>query len=170
MTVQNFYRIDEDLSDEGHHYVECGLDNIYLSNGFTKEIIDGEEYLTVKDIDGLHRAIGLHIVLEKKAPTGKELRFLRSELDMTQSDLARVLSVTDQSVARWEKGQSEPNGPAVLALRLIYLLSLVPDDRKPDVMKGIVERLEKLAEKDETSDDFVLSYADDHWSVPALAA
>jgi DNA-binding transcriptional regulator YiaG len=170
MNIQNFYRQGEKLSKEPLHYVECGLDNIYLRNGFTKEMLDGEEYLSVEDIDGLHKAIGLHIVLEKKAPTGKELKFLRGELDMTQSDLARVLSVTDQSVARWEKGQSEPNGPAVLALRLIYLLSLVPDDKKPEVMKGIVERFNKLAQKDETTDKFVLSYCDDHWYVPALAA
>lgn len=170
MNIQQFYRPGEGLSKEPLHYTDCGLDNIYLSNGFTIDHEDGEEYLTVTDIDGLHRAIGLHIVLARKAPSGKELRFLRCELDMSQADLARVLGVTDQSVARWEKGQTEPNGPAVLSLRLIYLLSLLEPAEREELMTGLLARLEKLSERDEVSDSIVLSYCGDRWYDRALAA
>ncbi|MBZ9739795.1 MULTISPECIES: helix-turn-helix domain-containing protein [unclassified Mesorhizobium] len=163
MTIQQFYRPGEKLSKEPLHYQDCGLDNIYLSNGFSVDTVDGEEYLTVKDMDGLHRAIGLHIVLERKAPSGKELRFLRGELDMSQADLARVLGVTDQSVARWEKGQCEANGPAVLSLRMIYLLSLLPPKEREEVMNGLLQKLEQLSEQDETDDSIVLSYSGERW-------
>jgi DNA-binding transcriptional regulator YiaG len=170
MNIQQFYRPGEGMQNDPLHYTDCGLDNIYLSNGFETETIDGEEYLTVKDMDGLHRAIGLHIVLERKAPSGKELRFLRNELDMSQAELARVLGVTDQSVARWEKGQCEPNGPAVLALRMIYLLSLLPPKEREEVMGSLLKRLEALSEQDETTDKFVMSYTGHHWHEPRLAA
>lgn len=170
MNIHHFVRPGEELCKEPLHYKDCGLDNIYLKNGFSWEEEDGEKFLTVTDIDGLHRAIGLHIVLTRKAPSGKEMRFLRNELNMSQADLARLLSVSDQSVARWEKGQCEANGAAVFSLRLIYLLSLVPAGEREKLMDSLLERLEKLSASDETSDAIVLSYKGQRWWDPALQA
>ncbi len=169
MTIHHFVRHGEELCKEPLHYTDCGLDNIYLKNGFSWENDEEDRYLTVSDIDGLHRAIGLHIVLARKAPSGKEMRFLRNELSMSQADLARTLGVSDQSVARWEKGQSEANGAAVLGLRFIYLLSLVPAKQREKLMDSLLERLEKLSESDETSDAIFLSY-NGKWRDPKLVA
>lgn len=163
MTIQHFYRQGEAMCQTPLHYTESGLDNIYLKNGFSQEIIDGETYTTVKDIDGLHKAIGLHIVLSRKAPSGNELRFLRNELGMSQADLARVLGISDQSVARWEKGRYEANGAAVFSLRIIYLLSFVPPSERESIMESILDRLKRLSEMDETDDDIVMTYYADKW-------
>jgi DNA-binding transcriptional regulator YiaG len=35
----------------------------------------------------LHRAIGAFLVTEKKVLSGKELRFIRKEMDLTQAEL-----------------------------------------------------------------------------------
>jgi hypothetical protein len=41
-----------------YHYTECGLDNIYLLNGFKiTKTNDGDEELFIHDIYGLHKAI-----------------------------------------------------------------------------------------------------------------
>ena len=40
------------------HYKQCGLDDVYLLNGFTRETINGEEYVTIEDLDGLWKAPG----------------------------------------------------------------------------------------------------------------
>lgn len=170
MTIQQFYRPNDERAHEPLHYTDCGLDNIYLDNGFTIEEVDGEKFLSVADIDGLHRAIGLHIVLERKAPSGKELRFLRNELDLSQAELARILGVTDQSVARWEKGQCEASGPAVLSLRMIYLLSLLPEDERNKIMSTLRDKLVQLQETDEISDAVLMSYNGRAWSDPGRAA
>lgn len=171
MNVQHFYRPGEELCKEPLHYLDCGLDNIYLKNGFSiEEGEDGDKYLTVTDMDGLHRAIGLHIVLERKAPSGKELRFLRNEMDMSQADIAKMLGVSDQSVARWEKGHHEANGAAVFGLRIIYVMSLIPEKEKHELMKGLLERLSKLSEKDEIKDDVILSYRGNRWYDSELRA
>jgi DNA-binding transcriptional regulator YiaG len=170
MNKQQFFRPGEEICQEPLHYKECGLDNIYLNNGFSVEELDGEKYLTIKNIDGLHRAIGMHIVMERKAPTGKELRFLRNELDMSQADLARILSVSDQSVARWEKERVEANGAAVFGLRLIYLLSLLPENERSEVLSDILIKLQKLSDSDETTDDTIFSYKDDQWHDLPVAA
>lgn len=168
--IQRFYRPGEEPCKEPHHYTSSGLDNIYLLNGFTNEEEDGEKAISFADIDGLHRAIGLHIVLARKAPSGKELRFLRNEMDMSQAELARILGVTDQSVARWEKGQTEFTGAAVFALRVLYLLHLIPEPERPPLLDDLLRRLRKLAESDEISDEIVLSYCGDRWYDKVLDA
>jgi len=171
MNIRHFAIKGEALCKEPLHYTDCGLDNIYLRNGFSDEPDeDGDQYLTITDIDGLHRAIGMNIVLARKAPTGKELKFLRNELSMSQAELGLVLGVSDQSVARWEKGHCGANGAAVFALRMIYLLSLIPAKERENLLDGILARLRKLSEEDETTDDIVLSYEGDKWQTPALAA
>lgn len=168
MNIQTFYRPQEAFQSEPLHYTDCGLDNIYLNNGFELEQVDGEPALSIADLDGLHRAIGLHIVLERKAPSAKELRFLRNELDMSQADLAGVLGVSDQTVARWEKGQCEANGAAVFGLRMIYVLSLVPEQQRQELLNGLLDRLRKLTEMDEVSDCIQLTYRDHEWHSPRL--
>jgi DNA-binding transcriptional regulator YiaG len=163
MNIQHFVRHGEAMCATPLHYMECGLDNIYLKNGFFQEEIDGEVFTTIQNIDGLHQAIGRHIVLARKAPSGKELRFLRNELAMSQTELAKVLGISDQSVARWEKGQYEANGAAVFALRMIYLLSLVPKEEKLKILESILDTLKKLSEMDETNDDIFLTYSAHRW-------
>ena len=147
MNIHQFYRANEALCDAPLHYLDCGLDNIYLKNGFEVSEDDGDKFLTVTDLDGLHRAIGLHIVLGRKAPSGKELRFLRNEMDMSQNELATMLGLSDQSVARWEKEQCDINGAAVFALRVIYLLSLVQDDEREKIIRRLLakRRLRRIA-------------------------
>jgi transcriptional regulator with XRE-family HTH domain len=67
----------------------------------------------------LHRAIGE--ALAKKAwITGVELRFLRKEMDLSQSALGRLLGTTDQAVAKWEKTGRVPK-TADRMIRLVYL-------------------------------------------------
>lgn len=170
MNIRHYHRPDEAIRPDPLHYTDCGLDNIFLRNGFNIEEIDGEQTLSITDLDGLHAAIGLHIVLERKAPSAKELRFLRNELDMSQSELAKVLGVSDQTVARWEKGQCEANGAAVFGLRMIYLLSLVPGEERSKLLSGILDRLKRLTEIDETSDAITLTYTGDKWRPPVFMA
>lgn len=170
MRPQKFHRPCEAYKDEVLHYTDCGLDNIFLLNGFEYDEYDGEKFLTITDLDGLHRAIGLHIVLEKKAPTGQEMRFLRTELHLSQAQLASKLGVSDQSVARWEKGHTDIPGTASFAFKALYVWSLIPPDCRDEVMSEYVETLEQLSCEDETTDTFHLSYTNHRWGGFANAA
>lgn len=163
MTATRFYRPNKDLEDKPLHYKDCGLDNIFLMNGFETETHDGDEYVTIKDMDGLHRAIGLHIIMSRKAPSGREVRFLRNEMDLSQAELGNTLGVTDQSVARWEKGQTEVPGPAVFALKVLYLISLVPEGKREGVISQFMEALRRLSETDETTDHATFTYRNGQW-------
>jgi len=108
-----------DQSDR-YHYTESGLDNIYLMNGFDCVETPRGMGVTIKDVDGLHRAIGELLVQEKKALSGKEFRFLRHELNLTQQDLAAIVGVNVQAIARIEKRSEEAYGPVQRLLGLLY--------------------------------------------------
>ena len=61
------------------------------------------------------------IVADRKKLSGREFRFLRTELLMSQATLARMLGVTELTVARWEKGHAKLPQMADATLRMLYL-------------------------------------------------
>ena len=55
----------------------------------------------VEDLDGLWKAIGLHLITERKVLAPKELRFLREHMDMTQAELAAKLRTVKLAPSGW---------------------------------------------------------------------
>jgi len=108
-TVSNVraFRHCGESDKQPYHYTECGLDNVYLFSGYDIEL-DPEygETVSVKDAAALHVAIGIALCQTKKTLSGAELRFLRKEMELTQSRLAGLIGSTAQSVARWEKSET----------------------------------------------------------------
>ena len=105
---------------KSYHYRECGLDNVYLVNGFTVDAEDGEEYVSIDDIHGLHRLIAKQIVDKTTAMTGAEYRFLRIEMNLSQKTIGELFGVDAQTVARWEKGKNELPKMADVLIRAVY--------------------------------------------------
>ncbi len=124
------------------HYVACGLDNIWLLNGFVVSDTPYGRGVAVEDADGLHRAIAHALVSDKQPIAGQELRFLRKHMNLSQQGLANLLGSSGQRIARWEKGQS---GIDPAAERLVRLLVLGWLQENRDVQKA----LEELADMDE---------------------
>lgn len=103
------------------HYAECGLDNVYLISGYAIEETPYGKGLSIRNLDQLHKAIGIYLANQKKVLSGKELRYLRKQMDLTQSDLGTLLGLSSQQVARWEKDVSEITGPADLLVRAFFI-------------------------------------------------
>src|SRR5437016_2093375 len=125
-----------------YHYAECGLDNVYLLNGFEYVETPRGRAADIKDRDGLHRAIGRFLVREKKNLKGKEFWFLRHELDMTQELIGALLGVSVQSVARWENAKTRIPRPAQSLIRILF-------EEKTNGNREIERLLKELAELDE---------------------
>ena len=139
-TVSGWHLKDEKLK-EPLHYPDCGLDDVYLLNGYDHEETPYGKGISVQDIDGLRAAIARDLVSRKKVLNGKEVRFLRKQMDLTQSELGRLVGLDAQSVARWEKGQRVlKKGPAELLLRVIYTGT---DEGKIDPL-AVLKRLDEL--------------------------
>ncbi|MCW3846558.1 helix-turn-helix domain-containing protein [Sphingomonas sp. LB-2] len=163
MNREDFYLSGEDVR-EPIRYRACGLDGIYLHNGYRVEEHDGEEHIAVTDVDGLHNAIGRHLVIHRKGLSPKEVRFLRNTMNLTQAEMAERLGNNAQSVARWEKGETEMPGTAEKLLRAVFLASLMSDSELVQLRDFLVSRLNELDQIDESADTPAEFQFCEHWS------
>ena len=106
-----------------YHYTESGLLNVYLKNGVTVEEIDGEEYTSIDDMNGLHSAIAQVVVDSNRPLAYEEFKFLRIEMNISQKMLATRFGVDEQTIARYEKGQTKIPRTTDAALRALYMES-----------------------------------------------
>lgn len=126
-----------------YHYTQCGLDDVYLMNGYHEHKTPYGEGVSIDNVDDLHKAIAMQLCLKKAELNPKEFRFLRRMMDFTQAELAQFFRCDAQTVARWEKGETEAPGTADRMLRLVYLSYQV---HEVEVLK-VVEELATLDDR-----------------------
>jgi DNA-binding transcriptional regulator YiaG len=85
------------------HYTECGLDNIWLQDGFERVETPYGTATTIDNIKGLHDAISKSLFTKKSNLTGKEFLFLRKELDLSQVEIARLFGVSEGTARNLER-------------------------------------------------------------------
>lgn len=141
------WRLQGEKTKKPLHYPECGLDDVYLLSGYEICQTPYGEGVTVKNLEGLHEAIGLRLATRKKMLSGKEVRFLRKQMDVTQSELGRLLGLDAQSVARWEKNETKIKGPSERLLRVLYLGKVVGAVDVEDLLKKLDEMDAPMIEK-----------------------
>lgn len=99
---------------QSYHYTECGLSNIYVQ-GIT---VGSDGTIGIPYIIQLHLSIAKAIIQKPTRLNGEEVRFLRTELGMTQTNLSDCLGVTIKTVQRWEKNQTTIGKLADVFIRL----------------------------------------------------
>lgn len=118
-----------------YRYTESGLDNI-LIEGMDVFVDDGgEKSVTIPNINGLHRVIALGIVRRKISMSGKELRFLRTEMGMTQAQLAKLVHCEPLTISRWEREEFpiDSNAEALIRVSATQELGLPTDARITEI-------------------------------------
>jgi len=70
-----------------YHYVQCGLDNVWLENGFQTIDTPYGKQVKIDQADQLDAAIAEYLTRKPEPLTGAELRFLRLQLDLSQKRL-----------------------------------------------------------------------------------
>jgi len=103
-----------------HHYLDCGLDNVFLEGGF--EVIDTPygRGVTINDLDGLHSCIANCLVKKPMPLNGKEFRFLRTELDLSQTTMGDLCGRKERRLRDWEKNNENVPDPANTIIRIVY--------------------------------------------------
>jgi len=124
------------------HYTASGLSDVWLVNGFHIEQTPDGPALSIEDADGLHDAIARSIVTAKRPIGAAELRYLRKLLGLSQANVARLIGVSDQTIARWEKAETVIDPAADRLIRFVVLEHL-----GEDVI--VRQELAALAEQDE---------------------
>lgn len=54
---------------------------------------------------------------------GERIKELRKEKNLTQSDLAKILNVTQDSISLWEKNKRLPDTPYIVLLAMYFGVS-----------------------------------------------
>lgn len=103
-----------------YHYTMSGLDNIYLSNGYTVEQTPYGEAVCIEAAEELDGQIALNLISQPRPLSAKEFRFLRQQTGMSQSDAGAFIGADRQTVARWEKQETPLPQYADSLIRLLY--------------------------------------------------
>jgi putative transcriptional regulator len=106
---------------KGYHYKECGLNNVWLVDGYRVRQTPYGESLSIENVDALYLTIARGLV-EKSGPlSAKEIRFLRKHLGLSQRNLGALLGVNEETVSNWERTKSAMPPSADRLLRLYWL-------------------------------------------------
>ncbi|MBB2842654.1 UNVERIFIED_ORG: DNA-binding transcriptional regulator YiaG [Rhizobium etli] len=107
-----------------HHYTESGLKNVVISGIPVEVDDDGDEVITIPAVNELHHMIALGIINHPKGISGDELRFLRTEMGLTQAELSALVHRDKQSIGRWERGEVEIDSSAEALIRRMAIEKL----------------------------------------------
>ncbi len=119
-----------------YHYTECGLDNVWLTNGFTKKKTAYGETVSISGADDLHKLLADELISKPARLTGKEFRFLRVMLKLSQATVAKMQGVTEQNVSLWERHGKVPKANDNL-MRFIYMAH----ESKNHSLREVCERI-----------------------------
>jgi len=144
------------------NYKECGLKNVWLQNGYKEKNTPYGKAISIQDVEGLHRAIGMLMVKHKPWLTGTDFRFLRKELDLSQAAIGAYFGDQAQTVAIWEKTGRIPK-LADRAIRAFY--REVNEDNTS--FKDIVERLNDMDRADHDKSRLIMRETPRGWEAKA---
>ena len=120
-----------------YHYTESGLANAWLANGYKVKHTSYGDAVAIDNIDGLHLAIARNLIKKKGSLTGKEFRFMRTLMGMSQIGIASKLGVQEQSVSLWERTGKVPEAQDALH-------RLIANERLVKGNVGIAEVIERI--------------------------
>ena len=150
-----------------YHYRECGLDYVWLMNGFRHHESPRGRTVSIQDVDSLHQAIGMHLCREMHDLSGAEIRYLRQEMLMSQAVLAQLLDVRELTVHRWETGRNHAPRTAEALIRLLYLEQVMSREGK---IRASLERIADLEDRMDQHQELLFELSDDevqNWSLAA---
>jgi len=109
-----------------YQYRECGLPNVFIHGLSPVRDDEGDEVIQIPAINVLHREITRGIVGHAGGISPEELRFLRTEIGLTQSELAELVHCDRQTIGRWERGETpiDPRAETIIRQHVIDVLNL----------------------------------------------
>jgi putative zinc finger/helix-turn-helix YgiT family protein len=132
-------------NDQRYHYVESGLDNVYL-DGISLLVCDscGEESPIIPRILDVHSAIGRSVALQQAPLRGEDVRFLRKQLGMRARSWAGLLKVSVETLSRWENGEQKIGPQSDSLFRLMYIR--IREERETRLFPGnVVEQIASVS-------------------------
>ena len=119
-----------------YHYTECGLPDVRIEGLRMEKDDAGKKVVSIPNVASLHRLISREIVTSRSALTGPELRYLRTEMGWTQTQLGELVHRERLTVSRWERGESALDGAAEVLIRILAASRLGLEHIDPKEVSG----------------------------------
>jgi DNA-binding transcriptional regulator YiaG len=116
-----------------HHYMESGLENVWLTGLTVYVCPEGHELLAIPAMAKLHRAIALAIISRSERLTPAEVKYLRKYLGLSNHDFAKVMGISETHASRWASGAGM-GASAENLLRILVLRGFKPESYPVDEM------------------------------------
>jgi putative transcriptional regulator len=131
-----------------YHYTDSGLDNVVLESGYREVNTEYGNGVSIDNLDALHLAIGKWLLNVPKQLNGAEFRFLRHEMDLSQTRLAYLLGEKEQNIGRWERARARPINPSAdKVIRILYSEFIGGNQTLRELIEKLAERDERHAEE-----------------------
>lgn len=125
------------------HYTQCGLDDVWLANGYHPEETEYGDGFRIDHADELHQTIAMSIINDKRPLRGQEVRFLRMAMNLSQESMAKALGVDRATVMRWERARDKALGVMQdIAVRTTYAARASGDE----FLIGVIRELQDADE------------------------
>jgi len=149
-------------TQELYKYRESGLDNVWLDGGF--KVIDSPYGKSVKiyDVDGLHKCIAKCLLGKTAALSGAEFRFLRIELDLSQSTMGGLCGREERTIREWETRDRPVEEPANTIIRFVYEQRFLNPSAK---FEDAAKHIRQLQVLDKQLHELKLGVTDKGWKV-----
>jgi len=106
-----------------HHYLESGIDNVYLENIPRYECPDCQiAYPSFFRLGRLNDLIALALVQKPALLNGREIKFLRQGLPMASHLFAKELGVGKTTLSKWENDLQNHSEAHDRLIRAIYVI------------------------------------------------
>jgi len=146
-------------ADKPFHFVDSGLDNVYLVGIKYFTDADGGTVAEIPAVKQLMRVVARDLVLSKANLTGPEVRFLRKRLGKKATEYCKFLGLEPETLSRIENGKQAISGATEKLARLSYaILSEEPGlyDHAKTIFQSMLDEFKPAKEK------IVLAIRDDH--------
>ncbi|CAN2039679.1 HTH cro/C1-type domain-containing protein [Candidatus Magnetomoraceae bacterium gMMP-15] len=121
-----------------HHFLESGLNNVFLQNVAIDECMNcGEKIISITNPNALMKKISTSIILKPYKLDGPEIKFLRKNLYLKIQEFAQLLGVAPVMESDWEKSQTEPTDSEDRLIRIIYAQYAKVDESTKDCLMEI---------------------------------
>ena len=77
--------------------------------------------MRIPHVNKLHKLLTQAVASKATGLQPMEIRFLRTELGLTQAELARVVGKDAQTIGRWERGETAPHQSEEMVIRALAL-------------------------------------------------
>ena len=108
-----------------YHYTESGLDNVHILGVTSLVDEEGEAGVYIPNFLRLHKSISASVVFSGRTISGAELRYLRTEMGMTQGQLAATVQKDTETIKAWERGETEIDPNDEIAIRKLAIERLL---------------------------------------------